>query len=687
MQRKALFVVFSLLFFFGQIGWCSEDSILQTKSQLLVQKGQKAEARGEIEEAVASYEEAYTAYPKNILPLLLWAKALCRIGLYERAGELLDKIPLEKLPAAGKSEVYLLKGKIALAEDSLEDAAAAFSRSVKASKTNASARIRLATVNEMLSLSNRADELLQDYDSFEGLSMRELVLSFFLDLRLGNLGRAFATCGDFCKLMAGPSYANEEEPFLLALWKSQLIAFFSFLPLTIGGLFGIIYFVVLFGGLLFVASRLSPPTAIWHDLLFVLMGTGLMIGAQTLCKNDLFLAAMSDQFSENDAIWVVPRLVVSGNLIALGLFIIFPAFRLLPEEQRPKRFEYYGVWFFCWFFMIFVLVFQSRMAFGARMAFMGASAFLALISSFFMPLGRFILYKIADLLGMGNFAEVHRKDINNSTVSFTDAKILESKAGKLLEKGDWQEVVLTARKIQSSLDKKTFPQMWKAMIFALIAREDYIEAQKGINEFLAVFNNTALKESGQLLDAYLKSCKGDFASALKLIRGFSDDRVKGFSQDETALSLLILGRCDQFYKENVQAHIDLNKAFYCAKLPILKAESLVEIVELDFNMNAKDSINKWKLKIPEIFGGPKSAGLKKTIGSIAAMSEGDSETALKLAAEACNPDVRSGRACAWYGHLLCLSGRSNAAEDLLGCMTPDSADAARLMTEVTGTGA
>jgi tetratricopeptide (TPR) repeat protein len=312
------------------------------------------------------------------------------------------------------------------------------------------------------------------------------------------------------------------------------------------------------------------------------------------------------------------------------------------------------------------------------------SAVLAFLTSFFMPLGRFILFKIGELFGISSFADVDRKQLGkSSSISFTEAKILETKAWKLLESEDWDEVVLTARKVQSNLDKQTFPKLWKTMILALIAREDYIEAQKALGEFLQVFTNNALKESGQLLEAYLKSCLGDYPSALKIIRSFSEDRVKSFAADETALSLLILGRCDLAYKDNVQAHIDLNKSFAIAQLSFLKAEALVEIIELDFKMNSKEMIGKLKAKIVDINGGKKSQSLVKTIQSIVAMSEGNKPKALELALAACEIAVRNSRACAWYGHLLCLEGRQNEAEQLLDKMTPESVDATRLMTEVT----
>ena len=38
---------------------------------------------------------------------------------------------------------------------------------------------------------------------------------------------------------------------------------------------------------------------------------------------------------------------------------------------------------------------------------------------------------------------------------------------------------------------------------------------------------------------------------------------------------------------------------------------------------------------------------------------------------------------AWYGHLLCLEGKSNDAEELLSRMTAGSYTADCLMTEVT----
>jgi thioredoxin-like negative regulator of GroEL len=66
------------------------------------------------------------------------------------------------------------------------------------------------------------------------------------------------------------------------------------------------------------------------------------------------------------------------------------------------------------------------------------------------------------------------------------------------------------------------------------------------------------------------------------------------------------------------------------------------------------------------------------------MSDDNSDKAIELAEDAFKLEGKSSRVCAWYGHLLCLAGKTNEAENLLEKMAPESADTARLMAEVTG---
>ncbi|PKL49908.1 MAG: hypothetical protein CVV42_04420 [Candidatus Riflebacteria bacterium HGW-Riflebacteria-2] len=682
LKRIALLCLF-LVAFAPTIGATEDEAVLLKKSQLLVQKAQRYEQKGEIEDAVAFYEEAYNTYPKNILPLMLWGKTLVKVGMYDRASELLGQIPIEKLPPAGQSEVHLLMGRIAIARGSVEDAASAYSRSLKASEKNDVARVRLAMVNQLLGMSSRADELLRDYDNFAGLAMPELRLALMIDLELANFGRAMYTSAEMSRLLSR-SGGEEGGGVLSGILCTAPAIFITCLPLGLSYVLCALYFAVLFAGLLLLATRLTAPSAVWQNVLFVVLGVVSVVTAQVFMKHDFYVAILQDDFSLFDSLWIIPRMLVGGHFVAIALFAVFPAFLLLPAAQKPKRHELFGIWFFCWFFMAFVLVFQSRIAFGSRMTLMAVTFLLSAFTSFFMPLGRFVIFKITSLLGYGEFASVSHQDLRASGgISFTDAKILETKAWKLIDKDEYGEAIMAARKVLGSYDRQTFPMLWKAYIFALIAGEDYLEAQQQLAEFLEVFKKHNAFESGQLYEAFLKVRKGDFGGALKIIRGLPEHRVKSFSPDENALSLLILGRCALSCGENVQAHIELVKAFNSARMPLIKAEALTEVAELDFNLKSKDALAKLKDKLSSISGGALVASYKDVILSILAQSDNQPAEALKLAEKASSGKIRNSRAFAWYGHLLCLAGEFSRAEELLTKMAPDSQDASRLMSEVT----
>jgi tetratricopeptide (TPR) repeat protein len=324
--------------------------------------------------------------------------------------------------------------------------------------------------------------------------------------------------------------------------------------------------------------------------------------------------------------------------------------------------------------------------FSSRMMYMSVSFAMAALTSFIIPLGRFLLYKISTVLGFGEVGEISGTDLRKKTdISFTDAKILETKCWKLIHQEDFDEVIFTGRRVLGSLDKKNFPSLWKAMIFAFIQKEDFFEAQKWAGDYEKCFINSSLLESGQLFNAYIKAFQGDFATSLKIIRSMSDVRIKSFSNDETAICLLTLGRCDLAYKEHVQAHIDLTKAFDCAKLPFLKAEALLELIELDFRMNSDEAVKKWTEKANEIKGGPKTQSLIYSVHSIGAFAAGDSVKAIQLAESSTRDNIKNSRATYWHGHLLCKLNKVSEAEVLLGLMTAGTYDSNRLMEEVTGT--
>ena len=324
--------------------------------------------------------------------------------------------------------------------------------------------------------------------------------------------------------------------------------------------------------------------------------------------------------------------------------------------------------------------------FSTRMIYISVSLVMAGLTSFIIPLGRFLLYKISMVFGFGQVGEISGTDLRKKKdISFTDAKILETKCWKLIHQEDFDEVIFTGRRVLGTLDKKNFPSLWKAMIFAFVQKEDFFEAQKWVSDYEKSFANSSLLESGQLFNAYIKAFLGDFAAALKIIRAMSDVRIKSFNNDETAICLLTLGRCDLAYKEHVQAHIDLTKAFDCAKLPLIKAEALFELAELDFRMNSEEAVKKWVEKSREIKGGAKTNSLNLSVESIGAFTAQDPVKAIEFAEKASDNKIKNSRATYWHGHMLCMLKRAGEAEVLMQTMTAGTYDSNRLMEEVTGT--
>ncbi|MDD3147069.1 MAG: hypothetical protein PHD82_07190 [Candidatus Riflebacteria bacterium] len=675
-------IIVLLLFFCPLFAQSAEDeAILQKKSQLLVQRGSKAEQGGEFEEAALLYEEALAVYPRNIMPLLRLGALLTRVGMYDKASERLRSIPLERLSKVGQAEIHLLFGQIAISRGSIEEAGASFKNALEASPDNVVALIRKVVVEQLLGFSGSLS-IFEKYDSFQGTPGRELLLAFFIDLYQGNIGRAYGSCELINNMVHGESAGSASS--FSSILSIPAIDFFVTLPLGLGGLLAVFYYVGLFAGLVFLATRLSGPTQIWHNFVFVIAAVAFMLITHRLCFRDLMVACMQYDISIYDSVWIMPKLLIAGHFVAIALYVVFPAFKFLPQEQRPLRYELYGIWFFCWFFMVFVLVFQSRLGFATRATYMGISAVFAMITMVFMPLGRFVIFNLASVAGFSGVASVSSKNIQQTgSISFTDAKILESQSWKLLEKDAFEEVVLSGRKVLSNLDRKTFSSFWKAVIMALIGREDYMEAQRSITEYLEVFSGTGMLESGQVLDAYLRSKKGDFATAYKIISSLPEARAKTLSNDEKALCMLVSGCCLMWKKEYVQAHIEFGKAFDIAKMSIIRAEVLVEMTELDCLMKSREKLVKWKASAGTIKGGEKTSSMIRVVLSMVADSEGQAEASMKLAKEASLCKIKNSRAIYWYGHLLCKVGQNSEAEELLGKMTPDSFDANRLMTETT----
>ena len=651
--------------------------------QILLQKGLKAEKNGDLEEAVASYEEAYE-HSKNVAPLLNIAILYSNNNNPDLAEKSLDRIPLDKLPDMGKAEVLYIKGKVHIAKKEFEVAASQFSKALTLNKQKNSARVKLAMINLLLGISSRAEELLGDKDEYfsldNGYGFEDLRMCLAIDMHNANFGRAYSTCELIGKLNIDN---NPGAGFLELLTNQPFFMFVGFLPLFLSKVLAVFYYILIFIALGGIASALGKRTSFWHILVFVLVGVGLLSFSQIYCITDVYKALLSGDGYVFDGIWIMPKMVIASHLIALALFFIIPCFKLVKENMRPASYELLGLWLFCFFFGIFVLTFQSNMEVMPRFVFIMIGLFFSLLSGLIMPFGKLMLYKLTQAAGISFSGKIDNSNINDGNLSFTDIKILENKMQNFVNNGEISSAIALGKKVLSVENQKNFPAFWLAMIFAQICNEEYEVAFKNINEFYQVFQGTSSYESGQVLEALLKTEKGDFAVAYKLVNSISADRAKSMEANEIAISLLVLARCCLNVKDNVQAHINFNKALNCSKSSLIKLIVLTDIAELDCKMNAKQAMQKWKTTVEGIKGSGKCPSYSKTINSMIAFSEGKKEEAFKIASECLNDTFRNGKATGWYGHLLCLEGKQNEAEELLSRMTAGSYTADCLMTEVT----
>lgn len=651
--------------------------------QLLLQKGLKAEKNGNLDDAVASYEEAYE-HSNNVQPLLNIAILYSNNNNPDLAEKSLNRIPIDKLPDLGKAEVLYIKGKVHIAKREYELAANDFSQCLGLNANKNSARVKLAMINQLLGITSRAEELLGDKDDTfskgNGYSFEDLRMCLAIDMHNANFGRAYNTCEIIGKRNID---LNPNAGFFELLTNQPLFMFVSFIPLFLGRTLSVFYFILLFTALGFIASALGKKTSFWHILLFVVVGVSLLIFSQIYCIGDVYKALLSGDGYIYDGIWITPKMIIASHLIALALFLIFPCFRLLKENMRPASYELLGLWLFCFFFGIFVLTFQSNMEVMPRFVFIMIGLFCSLISALIMPFGKLMLYKFAQKVGISFGGKIDKNDLNDGDLSFTDIKILETKMRKFINDGEISSAIALGKKVLNSENQKSFPSFWQAMIFAQICNEEYEQASRNINEYYQVFQGTNSYEIGQISEALLKTEKGDFATAYKIVNSISAERAKSLSADEVAISLLVLARCCLNVKDNVQAHINFNKALNCTKSLLIKLIVLTDIAELDCKMNAKQAMQKWKTMVEGLKGSGKCASYINTVNSMVAFTEGKKEEAFKVASECLKEKHRCGKAVAWYGHLLCLEGKQSEAEELLARMTAGSYTAECLMTEVT----
>jgi len=641
----------------------------------------KAQAKGEIEKALEAFEDAYEAFPANNIPLLLRGEALCHFGYFSRASQAIASITLSNLSPAEKARFFLIDSRIAIASQSWDKAEEAYKNVLKFQPENFSAKVGLSIAKDFLGSRDESIKAIEGIEVPANAVFRDIVNLFVMKLLHGNLIDAWENAFEIASRLGSVPFQGEEEPFLIDFWKNQVILFLGMIPLSFGNFFGAIYLVLLLGLLVFLNSQLIPEKSFKSDILFVILAFLHLEITWLLGSYGLRTSLLQGNFFSLSPIWIAPRILISMHFITLGLFIIFPIFRVLPEKMRPAKYELYSIWFFCFWFSVFVVVFQSALPLVRQLAIMILAFILMSSSALFMPMGRYLFFIFSGIFGLDGLMKT--ETLLGDGAGFTEAKIQETKALKLIEADDFDGTIAIARKVFGNFDKKTFPNLWLAFLKAHIEMEDFFEAERGIGEFLAVFKDSSLKDSGTLLAAYLKSLKGDHSGALGIIKSISDDQAKTFSAEQTALSLFILGRSNWNFSENVQAHIDFSKALSIGVVPLTKAKILTELAIMDLTMNRSEWVQKWFMEGLNLKGGAKTRTFFKILESVNNVGQKKMEEALAAAEEACKIFPNTSKAWGWRGHLLCLLDRKGEAENLLAKMNTETDEAEKLMSEIT----
>lgn len=677
-------LTFLLAFCFSSL-WASENGVEydRMKAQFLIKKGLKEQNRGDMESAIVSFEEAFEVNPGDASPLLLKAQVYCHFRLFVRAEDSLAAISLKILDSQQKIIFHTITAQIEMAKDNLESAAVSFADILKLDSRHTAAVARLAMINECFGNLKRVNNLLADIEDISIADFQDTSIFFLLRLLHGDFLQAFHLAGEISSRLDQVEFQSGRNPSLFSLWKNPTILFISNLYFSFGGVFGCFYLLVLLILVTIFAIQFTPETSLKIDLFFIGLAFIHCFGFFEFGIPAVRIALLKGSFNHLSPIWIIPRLLCGMHLITLALFFIFPVFRILPARIRPHRFELYSIWFFCFWFMLFVLIFQSQMSFSKQIPYLLSSLAIAVVSSLFMPMGRFLVFLLGQKIGLGGYVTAPG-DILESSKSFTDGKILEAKAQTHLERGEFDQVLSISRKVFSSFPNTSFPGLWVSKAKAEIETEDFFAAEKTINSFLELFPNLPQNDFGQLIFAFLKSLKGDHAGALKVIHSYTEERAKAFSSEQLSWSLYILARCNKHFGHNVQAHIEFSKALPLALVPITKARILCDLTEMDILMNRLEWAQKWQIEGKTVKkGGAKAASFLKIIDSMILSGNNSMDESLKKAEEACDLCKLNSTAWAWRGQVLCKTGRHSEAEALLQKMTHGTEDAEKLMQVIT----
>lgn len=653
----------------------------------------KAEAQisnGELFEAVSTFQEALEKYPEhinlNISAVVFYVDYHVQMENFRQEALRLISNLYDRKDQLTKPQLYrlaLCKAKIALAVEAYAEAGDYYAKAVEIFPNSDSARLRLAALKLYLGKREEAgDMLLSMKDVGRINSPEDFRLHYFMNCNVGNFSLAYDSLQ---RLSDAALKSRGSKPSLKAriFWQPPL-KFVIFMPISLKGIPAFLLWAVLFITLAAAVKPLASRYSFKYALGFVFTATIFSFACTQLIEKPMILAMLSDDFNLYSLSWILPKLLLANLFMSVALFLVFPAFSKLPGRFRPRDYELYGIWYFSISFIAFALVFQSRIP--AKWS-IPLSLIILLFASFFaqyVPLGRFVFFKTFSLFGLSNLFEFSSAKTKEKNLSLTEIKILESKAEEFLEQDNYHEVESIAARVFLEVPPESFPGLWRTYFISLLASFKFDDAAKTIDDYHKAFLSVPLGKLGYLYKAFLATEEGDYSTALKILKTFSEKILSDFSKDDVAVYLLAFSRCMISMKENVQASIELDRAYNMAKLPFLKAFALAELARLNRRMNASEAIKTCLAKFDNLRGGENTRAFRATVESISFDAANDDEKALEAAAYAYKNNISNDFALLWHGTLLAKAKKTDEAENLLARMNAKGRYAHDLLAVIAG---
>lgn len=683
LKKITTLIIIVLVFVFSNnIVFATSNLSLQQKHEAMYNQSLEAEQEENYAEAISNYCEILSEDSDNYEILLRAAKIYLKLGNHTLASNRLSEINMNKITDIQKYEALLIKSQVEISKNHISEAVVLIKKASDIKPNDSIAQIDYSALNYLNNLKKSSESILNKQKPLKNnLPIRSYLTYYLLNMKFGEISDAYKSLAHIAKAIE--KNKDDDNSFFNYFMKHQLLLFIAFLPISLNLGFSIFYFIFISSALGFLVVYLTKGPK-WHIAVFSAIFTLLAVSSQIICFDRLLLSSLQLNFSISYDYWIIPRLLIAAHILTLISFIFLPLFKLLPESAKPHDTELYAVWFYALFFMIFVCAFQSRISSANRATLMIIGIFFSIICSFFVPMGRFILYQLMNSLGISGIKEaLARTDAKTNEVDFSVAKKIQKESDTYIKDERITELIAASKKVYIYHNQETLPALWLNYILALILNENYDEANKEIEKYLTTFSETAQYDKGALLKAYCKCRKGDFPGALSIIQSLKDDQVKDFTKNEKAICLLVLGCCGRFQKEYVQSHIDLGKALNLADYPWLQAEALFESASLDYLMRSKNALQKWNDMALNLKGGNITMTLSKTVQSINSSFNDKNEDAIKLSQEAIDIGLSNSHAMYWHGHLTIKNNKYTAAEEIASKMPLGSYYKDKLIDEIT----